>query len=148
MSRKQQRFLLLTVGLTLFALAVGLIVSALDDGISYFKTPAEILAEKPDTTKRLRIGGLVVEGSIDRKEDLFLFEITDNEINLKIRYKGGVPDLFEEGQGVVLEGYLNQDKLFLADVLLAKHDENYMPKEVSDSLKQQGSSKSSVADEY
>lgn len=138
MTRKQQRFTFIIVGLVLFALAVGLILTAMQDGISFFKTPTQILTEKLDKTRRLRIGGLVVVDSVSRKDEVLSFVVTDNQSELKVRYKGVVPDLFKEGQGVVLEGYLDDNKMFLADSLLAKHDENYMPKEVADSLKAQG----------
>ncbi|NRA85854.1 MAG: cytochrome c maturation protein CcmE [Rhizobiales bacterium] len=144
MTRKQQRFTFIIIGLTLFGLALGLILTAMEDGVSFFKTPTDILAERPDTNKRLRIGGLVIVGSISRNGDLFKFQITDNQSNLNVQYKGLVPDLFKEGQGVVLEGYLNLNKMFLADVLLAKHDENYIPKEVTDSLKEQGYWKNNI----
>lgn len=138
MTRKQQRFTFIIIGLALLGLAIGLILTAMEDGISFFKTPTQILTEKTDGNKRLRIGGLVINGSVKHEGELLKFELTDNESDLQVQYKGVVPDLFKEGQGVVLDGYLNQDKIFLADSLLAKHDENYMPKEVADSLKQQG----------
>lgn len=138
MTRKQQRFTFIAVGLLLLGLAIGLIMVAMEDGISFFKTPTEILTQKQDTTLRLRIGGLVMENSVKRVEEVLEFDITDNQSELHIEYKGVIPDLFKEGQGVVLEGYLNQDKTFIADSLLAKHDENYMPKEVADSLKKTG----------
>lgn len=138
MTRKQQRFSFIIVGLALFGLAIGLIMAAMEDGISFFKTPTEILTQKQDKTLRLRIGGLVVDDSVSRIDSLLKFVITDNRSELNIEYKGVVPDLFKEGQGVVLEGYLAENKTFVADSLLAKHDENYMPQEVADSLKQQG----------
>lgn len=138
MTRKQQRFTFIIVGLALLGLATGLILTAMEDGISFFKTPTEILTQKIDSQKRLRIGGLVMENSVKHQGLLLKFDITDNQSELKVEYEGVVPDLFKEGQGVVLEGYLSQDKIFLADSLLAKHDENYMPKEVADSLKAQG----------
>lgn len=138
MTRKQQRFTFIIVGLALLGLATGLILIAMEDGISFFKTPTEILTQKTDSQKRLRIGGLVMDNSVKHQGSLLKFDITDNQSELMVEYKGVVPDLFKEGQGVVLEGYLSQDKVFLADSLLAKHDENYMPKEVADSLKAQG----------
>ncbi|MBL1419126.1 MAG: cytochrome c maturation protein CcmE [Alphaproteobacteria bacterium] len=138
MTRKQQRFTFIIVGLALLGLATGLILTAMEDGISFFKTPTEILTEKTDSQKRSRIGGLVMDNSVKHQGSLLKFDITDNQSELKVEYEGVVPDLFKEGQGVVLEGYLSQDKIFLADSLLAKHDENYMPKEVADSLKAQG----------
>lgn len=138
MTRKQQRFTFVAIGLLLLGLAIGLILMAMEDGISFFKTPTEILTENTSQQKRLRIGGLVVENSLQRQGEQITFTITDNQSNLIVKYKGVVPDLFKEGQGVVLEGFLNQEKIFMADSLLAKHDENYMPKEVADSLKQKG----------
>lgn len=138
MTRKQQRFTFIIIGLALLGLAIGLILTAMEDGISFFKTPTEILQEKTDTTRRLRIGGLVVTGSVHREAELLTFKITDNESDLNIEYKGVIPDLFKEGQGVVLEGFLSPNKTFIADSLLAKHDENYMPSEVAESLKKAG----------
>ncbi|MGL1922033.1 MAG: cytochrome c maturation protein CcmE [Hyphomicrobiales bacterium] len=147
MTRKQQRFTFVAVGVVLLGLAFALILSAMEDGISFFKTPTEILQEKADTTRRLRIGGLVVTGSVKRDGEVLSFEVTDNESDLNIEYKGVIPDLFKEGQGVVLEGYLNASKTFIADSLLAKHDENYMPKEVADSLKKAGRWKTVTGEE-
>lgn len=138
MTRKQQRFTFIIVGLALLGLATSLILVAMEDGISFFKTPTEILTEKIDSQRRLRIGGLVMDDSVKHEGLLLKFLITDTKSELHVEYEGVVPDLFKEGQGVVLEGYLSQDKVFLADSLLAKHDENYMPKEVADSLKAQG----------
>ena len=138
MTRKQQRFTFIIVGLLLLGVAIALILTAMKDGISFFKTPTQIMTENLDPTTRLRIGGLVVIDSIERQNEVLTFQITDNNMNLNISYKGVVPDLFKQGQGVVLEGYLTPNKLFVADSLLAKHDENYMPKEVADSLKDQG----------
>ena len=138
MTRKQQRFTFIIVGLLLLGVAIALILTAMKDGISFFKTPTQIMTENLDPTTRLRIGGLVVIDSIERQNEVLTFQITDNNMNLNISYKGVVPDLFKQGQGVVLEGYLTPNKLFVADSLLAKHDENYMHKEVADSLKDQG----------
>lgn len=138
MTRKQQRFTFIFAGIILLAIAIGLILSAMNDGISFFKTPTELLSQKLDVTKRIRIGGLVIERSLKKDGNLFKFQVTDNQSELNVEYNGLVPDLFKEGQGVVIEGYLNQNKTFVADVLLAKHDENYMPKEVAESLKQSG----------
>ncbi len=135
MTRKQQRFIFVFVGIALLALAIGLILSAMQDGISFFKTPTEIVRQSLDSQKRLRLGGMVVKGSVKRQGKQLNFTITDYETELNISYMGVVPDLFKEGQGVVLEGYLDQNKQFNADLLLAKHDENYMPKEVADSMK-------------
>lgn len=139
MTRKTRRLILIgTVGAVLAA-AVGLVLFALSGEITLYKTPTE-LAEQPMTEgRRLRIGGLVEVGSVARKDGgLVEFKVTDTVNAVLVTYRGLLPDLFQEGQGVVAEGKLDQDGLFRADTVLAKHDERYMPKEVVDALKAQG----------
>lgn len=139
MTRKQRRLTLIGSALAVLAVAVGLVLAALRDTIVFFHPPTEIVekAIKPGT--RLRVGGLVKEGSIQREDGQRVrFVVTDTKTDLPVAYVGLLPDLFREGQGVVAEGVLQADHSFRADSVLAKHDENYMPREVADALKKQG----------
>ena len=121
--------LLLTAGIIFFVL------KSLEDNVVYFFSPTEIY-NKSDLplNKKVRVGGLVKEGSINREEDTINFIITDLKNEILVSYNGLVPNLFSEGKGVVAEGKLNDKKYFIADKILAKHDENYMPPEVSKAL--------------
>ncbi|SDR56341.1 cytochrome c-type biogenesis protein CcmE [Rhizobiales bacterium GAS191] len=137
-SRKQRRFALIAVALAMLGLAVGLALYALSGSIVFFRTPSEIVDGVAAPGARLRVGGLVKEGSVVRAGDTISFAITDTANEVKVAYRGIVPDLFREGQGVVAEGVLNPDHSFTADNVLAKHDERYMPREVVEALKRQG----------
>ncbi|MCW5698727.1 MAG: cytochrome c maturation protein CcmE [Rhodospirillales bacterium] len=138
MKRKHRRFVFVATGLAILFVAAALILSAMKESLVFFHSPTE-LAEKPELAdKRLRIGGLVETGSVERGADAEVrFRVTDLENAVPVRFKGLLPDLFREGQGVVVEGHL-QDGVFMADEVLAKHDENYMPPEVADALKKSG----------
>lgn len=116
--------------------ATGLVLKALDENISFYKTPSEVMTAEPG--QRLRIGGLVLAGSVQHDPDgvTIHFKVTDNKTDIPVTYRGIVPDLFRDGQGVVAEGTLNSDNVFVADTLLARHDENYMPPEVAKALEQ------------
>lgn len=121
------------------AVAVGLILYALNDQIVFFQSPTDIAEKAIPPGQRIRLGGLVEEGSVVRADDANVrFRVTDTVNNVAVTYKGILPDLFREGQGVVTEGMIGPDGVFVADSVLAKHDENYMPKEVVESLKAQG----------
>ena len=138
MTRKQKRLSMILGGLAILGVAAGLVLYALSDSIVFFYTPSE-LAEKgviPGT--RVRLGGMVEEGSVEKSGTLVRFIVTDTIKTLKVAYNGQLPDLFREGQGVVAEGKVSADGTFVADTVLAKHDENYMPKELADSLKAKG----------
>jgi cytochrome c-type biogenesis protein CcmE len=139
MTRKQKRLTVIASGLGALALAVGLVLFALRQEIVFFRTPSD-LVERPLTKgTRLRLGGLVEQGSVKRGEGAdVLFVVTDTIKTIDVRYEGILPDLFREGQGVVAEGAIGEDGTFVADNVLAKHDETYMPKEVADSLKAKG----------
>lgn len=137
MTRKQRRLTLIGVAGVVLALAVALTLSALRDSIVFFASPSELVAKPSPPGKRIRIGGLVKEGSITRDGLLVRFEVTDGGATLPVRYNGILPDLFREKQGVVAEGTL-EDGVFIARTILAKHDEYYMPREVVDALKQKG----------
>jgi cytochrome c-type biogenesis protein CcmE len=141
MTRKQRRMSFVLLGLATLGVAAALVLTALEDSIVFFYSPTDI-ATKADLQKdrRLRLGGLVKQGSWKKETDGLThgFLITDTQNEIRVAYKGVLPDLFREGQGVVMEGRLQSDGSFRADEVLAKHDENYMPKEVADSLKEAG----------
>jgi cytochrome c-type biogenesis protein CcmE len=138
MSRRQRRLILIGLCLAVLALAAALALSALRDTIVFFHSPSEIAEKKIEPGTRIRIGGLVKEGTLKREGLQANFEVTDGGASLPVVYSGVLPDLFREGQGVVAEGALEPGGTFRADTVLAKHDENYMPREVVDALKQQG----------
>jgi cytochrome c-type biogenesis protein CcmE len=139
MTRKQTRIALISSALFALSLAVGLVLIALRDNIVFFYGPSELAQKAPAAGARLRIGGLVKEGSVSRQPDESVrFKVTDAREDVEVVYKGALPDLFREGQGVVAEGALGPDRVFRADTILAKHDERYMPREVADALKKQG----------
>ncbi len=143
MTRKQKRTLMLIGGLVFLGVATGLILYALRDTLVFFYTPSEMsekLAEHEIAPgARLRLGGLVEKGSVKLMDDgVIRFTITDTAKSVPVTFKGILPDLFREGQGVVAEGRLQPDGTFVADTVLAKHDEKYMPREVADALKKRG----------
>ncbi len=139
MTRKQRRLALIASGMTVLALAAALVLFAMKDTIVFFNSPTDIVEKSVKPGARIRLGGLVKPGSIQRGDNLFVrFEVTDGNKSIPVGYSGILPDLFREGQGVVTEGSLDASGLFKADTVLAKHDENYMPREVADSLKKQG----------
>jgi cytochrome c-type biogenesis protein CcmE len=137
--RKQRLFLVLFVVLFSSA-AVGLIVYALRGNINLFFPPAEIAAGMAPIGQSIRIGGMVVEGSVQRSDDSLevRFELTDYQATVPVVYVGILPDLFDEGQGAVAAGVMNSGGVLEASEVLAKHDENYMPPEVSEALEQSG----------
>jgi cytochrome c-type biogenesis protein CcmE len=139
MTRKQRRLSLIGAALGVLALAVALILGALKDSIVFFNSPTDVVEKQVKPGTRIRIGGLVKEGSVWRGESLAVrFEVTDGRSTVAVVYQGLLPDLFREGQGIVAEGTLDPTGTFRADSVLAKHDETYMPKEVADALKKQG----------
>ena len=139
MTRRQRRLTLIGSALAVLALSAGLVLIALQDSIVFFNSPTDLLDKHVKPGQRMRIGGLVKEGSVQRGDDLRVrFEVTDGTSSIPIAYQGLLPDLFREGQGVVAEGALDGAGTFRADSVLAKHDETYMPREVADTLKKQG----------
>ena len=139
MTRKQRRLVLIGGSLGVLALAAVLVLSALKDSIVFFNSPTDVAENHVKPGTRIRIGGLVKEGSLRRGESLAVqFEVTDGRSTVPVAYQGLLPDLFHEGQGIVAEGALDPTGTFRADSVLAKHDETYMPKEVADALKKQG----------
>lgn len=149
MTRKQRRLVLIGASLGVLAVAAALVLSALRDSIVFFNSPTDVAEKHLAPGTRIRIGGLVKPGSVQRGDNLLVrFAVTDGRADVSVHYQGIVPDLFREGQGVVAEGKLDADGSFSADTVLAKHDERYMPREVVDALKksgrwQEGESKSS-----
>jgi cytochrome c-type biogenesis protein CcmE len=130
---------LISSALCVLAVAVALILSALKDSIVFFNSPTDVVEKHVAPGSRIRLGGLVKDGSVVRGNDLAVrFEVTDGANTIAVAYQGILPDLFREGQGVVTEGVLDPSGTFKADSVLAKHDEKYMPKEVADALKKSG----------
>jgi cytochrome c-type biogenesis protein CcmE len=139
MTRRQRRFSLIGAALGVLALAVALVLFALKDSIVFFNSPTDVVEKHVKPGMRIRIGGLVKEGSVQRGDSLSVrFEVTDGRSTILVAYQGLLPDLFREGQGIVAEGALDGSGTLRADSVLAKHDETYMPKEVADALKKQG----------
>jgi cytochrome c-type biogenesis protein CcmE len=136
--RKRNRIIIIAAAGAVLAAATGLSLYALNDQIVFFKSPSDIANEGLQPGVRVRIGGLVEEGTWKQEGTSHVFAVTDTAQALTVRYTGILPDLFREGQGVVLDGALDGEGRFVADTVLAKHDENYMPKEVAEALKAQG----------
>jgi len=116
------------------AVGVGLALKSLDQNIMFFFTPSEVISGKAPANKLFRMGGMVVEGSVSRPGDglTVKFDLTDNEQQVTVQYAGILPDLFREGQGIIANGKLNDSGEFVAEEVLAKHDETYMPPELAD----------------
>ncbi|MEO5373759.1 MAG: cytochrome c maturation protein CcmE [Alphaproteobacteria bacterium] len=138
MTRKQRRLAFVAVGMLTLSLAVGLVLNAFNDSMVFFYSPSDLQTKQVSPDRRVRIGGLVDEGSIRREGEVVRFVVTDRAHTVPVTFTGILPDLFREGQGVVAEGKLGPDGLFQASNVLAKHDENYMPPEVADALKRSG----------
>jgi len=139
MKRKHKRLTFVIIAMALVGVATGLILFALGDGVSLFHSPTDIVENHPAATQRLRLGGLVEEGSVKRAEGstVVKFAVTDMLNTVNVSYNGLLPDLFREGQGIVTEGHF-VDNVFVATEVLAKHDEKYMPPEIAESLKKSG----------
>jgi cytochrome c-type biogenesis protein CcmE len=138
MTRKQQRLILVVVVVALLSAATGLVLFAFKDSVAYFKSPSDIAAGTVSPGSRLRLGGLVESGSVKKDGSQVAFRVTDLNKSVTVRYTGILPDLFREGQGVVIEGTLATDGVFMASEVLAKHDEKYMPPDVAEELKKSG----------
>jgi cytochrome c-type biogenesis protein CcmE len=139
-TRKQQRLGLLALGMAALGLATALVLVAFNDNLVFFYSPSELKAKPITVDRRMRLGGLVEAQSLSRAPDgrSVSFRITDGAADVAVTYQGLLPDLFREGQGAVVEGKLLPDGIFAASSVLAKHDENYMPREVVDALKKSG----------
>ncbi len=137
--KRKQRLIIILGGVAALALATGLMTYAMRENINLFYTPSQVAAGEAPFDKRIRVGGLVVVGSLVRGDGLSVtFDITDNAQTIKVRYDGILPDLFREGQGIIANGRMAGDNLVTADEVLAKHDENYMPPEVKHAIEQAG----------
>jgi cytochrome c-type biogenesis protein CcmE len=135
--RKKRRLMMLLAGLVFLGLAAALVMYNLKENLTFFNSPSQLIEKPPNPNQRLRIGGLVLEGSVVKEGKTVRFKVTDLTNSTDVVFTGLLPDLFREGQGVVAEGnYANG--LFTATDVLAKHDENYMPPEVADTLKKSG----------
>ncbi|GIX14803.1 MAG: cytochrome c-type biogenesis protein CcmE [Paracoccaceae bacterium] len=136
--RKKRRMRLIVAGLVLLAAAAALVGYAMRDGIEFFRSPSQVVEAPPPPGERFRLGGLVEEGSVVRGQgETVSFRITDGANSIAVTHVGVLPDLFAEGQGVIVTGHLRAG-VFEATEVLAKHDEKYMPREVADALKEQG----------
>ncbi|WP_298100707.1 cytochrome c maturation protein CcmE [Shinella sp.] len=139
MTRKQKRLAVIGGGVAFLVAAVLLVMFAFSQSIAYFYVPGDLAKANLAPGTRIRLGGLVEAGTVKRGEgSTVTFTVTDTLSTVPVTYTGILPDLFREGQGVVAEGAFGMDGLFVADTVLAKHDETYMPKDVADRLKAQG----------
>jgi cytochrome c-type biogenesis protein CcmE len=138
--RKKRRLTLLGLGMLALAGSAALVLTAFEDNLVFFYSPSDVQAKEISPEQYVRMGGLVQEGSVETIEDgaTVRFAVTDGEHAVTVRYRGLLPDLFREGQGVVTQGQFNADGVFVAQEVLAKHDENYMPPEVAEALKKSG----------
>ena len=135
---RKKRMILIGLMVLGVAVAVGFALRAFNENLMFFYSPSEVVAGEAPADLPFRVGGLVTTGSVKRKADGLTtqFDLTDNDKTITVEYTGILPDLFREGQGIVAHGRLNASRVFVADEVLAKHDENYMPPEVAASLKQ------------
>ncbi len=139
MTRKRRRLYVVAASMLCLGVATALVLLAFQDSIVFFRSPSEIADMKPASGQRLRLGGLVEEKSVRKLADsVTAFRVTDLNKTVEVTYRGILPDLFREGQGVVADGRMNADGVFVASQVLAKHDETYMPKEVAEALKKSG----------
>ena len=135
--KRRNRIVLIVLVLAGIGIAATFALKAFNENLMFFYQPSQIIAGEAPVGRLIRVGGLVTTGSVQRQSDglTVLFDVTDNAETITVQYTGILPDLFREGQGIVAHGRLQDDQLFIADEVLAKHDENYMPPEVADALK-------------
>jgi cytochrome c-type biogenesis protein CcmE len=139
MTRKQRRGVLILAGLGLIAVSAGLTLRAFQSNITFFMSPSDVLSNLPKPGTRFRLGGLVESGTYHKGPGTQLsFRLTDGRESVPVTYNDVPPDLLKEGQGAIAEGFLAPDGVFVADKVLAKHDERYMPRDVADALKKSG----------
>jgi cytochrome c-type biogenesis protein CcmE len=136
MSKRGKRFLVIAVGIVLLALIVALVLNAFKSNLVFFFTPTQIAQGQAPKGQAFRVGGMVKEGSLKQVDLSHEFVVTDNERDVQVVYKGLLPDLFKEGKGVVAQGAMGEDGVFVASQVLAKHDENYMPPEAKAAMDQ------------
>ena len=140
MKPRTKRIAIVAGGLTALAVAAGLVLSAFQQNLVFFFTPSQVAAKEAPQGKTFRIGGMVEKGSIARQADglTVRFMVTDTAKSIPVVYRGALPDLFREGKGVVAQGRVGTDGVFMASEVLAKHDENYMPPEAAEAVKRAG----------
>jgi cytochrome c-type biogenesis protein CcmE len=138
MTPKRRRLWLLLGSLGTLGVAAALVLTALNDNLVFFYSPTQVAEKSLAPDRRFRLGGLVEEGSVQKEGQTVRFTVTDTNKTVKVTYRGILPDLFREGQGVIAEGSIGPDGVFTAREILAKHDENYMPPEVAKALKESG----------
>ena len=138
MKPRHKKFVAIAVGVAGLGLAVGLVLSAFQKNLVFFFTPTQVVAKEAPVGRSFRIGGLVETGSVKREPDgvTVRFTVTDTANRMPVEFRGPLPDLFKEGKGVVAQGKLTEAGMFQASEVLAKHDENYMPPEAADAIKQ------------
>ncbi len=134
MTPRQKRFSLIIGGIVVLALAAGFVLNAFQSNLVFFFTPTQVAQGEAPRNKVFRVGGMVKEGSVKRDQTVIEFVVTDTAREIAVRYSGLLPDLFKEGKGVVAQGRLDDQGLFIASEVLAKHDENYMPPEAQHAL--------------
>ena len=144
MKARQRRFAWIAAGVVLVAVAVTLLLNAFQSNLVFFHSPTDVVENRAPQGRPFRIGGLVEERSVRRDGLTVRFNVTDTAKTIPVVYTGILPDLFREGKGVVAQGRLGADGVFTASEVLAKHDENYMPPEVAESLRKQHSQKASA----
>jgi len=138
MTRKRRRLYIVVVAMSVLGIAAGLVLMSFEDSLVFFHSPSDLVEKPVPAGRTFRLGGLVEEGSYAKSGVVITFRVTDLAESIDVRFRGLVPDLFREGQGVVAEGQLDENGVFVASNVLAKHDENYMPPEVAESLKKAG----------
>ena len=139
MTRKGRRITLLISAVSVLTVALALVLIALQDTIVFFYSPSQVVAQEVEIDRTIRLGGLVLEGSVERRQDASVgFIVTDGAASVPVLFEGLLPDLFREGQGIVVTGALAENGTLIAEQVLAKHDENYMPPEVAEALKEAG----------
>lgn len=140
MKPRHKRFIWIALGLTVIGVAVTLVLQAFNSNMVFFFTPTQVVDNKAPMGRTFRIGGLVTAGSLKRQADglTVTFDVTDTSKTIPVRYTGILPDMFKEGKGVIAQGKIGSDGVFRAAEVLAKHDENYMPPEAAEALKNAG----------
>ena len=136
MKSRHKRFALIAAGIAALAISATLVLNAFRSNLVFFFTPTEIAANEAPVGRNFRVGGMVVDGSVQRQADgvTVQFVVTDTAQSIPVVYSGILPDLFREGKGVVAQGKLGDDGVFVAEQVLAKHDENYMPPEAAEAV--------------
>lgn len=141
MKARHRRFLIITAGLVVLAIAAAFVLNAFRSNLVFFFTPTQVFNGEAPRNQTLRIGGMVLDGSLVRDGENVQFVVTDTAHEVPVKYKGSLPDLFKEGKGVVAQGRVNAQGVFMAAEVLAKHDENYMPPEAQHAMEQAAAKK-------